>query len=49
MRKDVDMLYEEMINGYRVYFSEGKWFVEDAYGATPYDSFDEAASAAIDG
>ena len=42
------MLYEEEINGYRVYFSEGKWFVEDEYGWTPYDSYAEAEAAALE-
>jgi hypothetical protein len=35
-------MYGEDINGYRVFFSEGKWFVEDEYGCTPYDTYSDA-------
>ena len=40
-------LYEEEINGYLVYYCEGKWFVEDDNGCwCPYDTFEEAKLAA---
>ena len=39
-------LYLEYINGYEVYFSEGKWIVEDEYGWSAYDTYQEAKEAA---
>lgn len=39
-------LYLEEVNYKEVYYSEGKWFVEDEYGWTPYDTYAEAREAA---
>lgn len=39
-------LYLEIINGYEVYFSEGFWVVEDMFGWSLYDTFQEAKEAA---
>ena len=38
-------MYLEIINGYEVWFDGDNWVVEDEYGLTPYDTFQDAKDA----
>ena len=42
-------MFSEEVNGYEIYYCEGKWFVEDEYGWCPYDTYEEAKAAAEEG
>lgn len=38
-------MYKKYVEGYEVYYSEGSWFVEDEFGWTPYNTYNDCLQA----